>query len=309
MNTSLQQPFWFIIANPAAGNGRVGRQWPHIEQLLQELGFSYTVQFTKHRGHAVRLVDDAVLKGHRHIMGLGGDGTNHELVNGIMTQPHAPSTDIHYALLPIGTGNDWARTYQIPHDPRERLQQLLTGKTALQDVGKVRYQADGQTLERYFANVAGMAYDAFLVKKLDRHRLVSHLQYLLMVGRYLFEYRLLPARLRYVDQMVEDFFYTINIGICPYSGGGMRLVPHAVPDDGLLAVTFARRLPKWEVLWQTPRFYNGTILEHPRISGFQTRRLVVEHMGDTPTLLEADGEFLGETPAEFSVLEKALCVA
>ena len=89
----------------------------------------------------------------------------------------------------------------------------------------------------------------------------------------------------------------------------MRLVPHAVPDDGLLAVTFARRLAKWEVLWQTPRFYNGTILDHPRIEGFQTQRLVVEHMGDTPTLVEADGEFLGETPAEFSVLEKVLRVA
>ncbi len=309
MKTPSQQPFWFIIANPAAGNGRVGRLWPRIERLLQELGFSYTVQFTKHRGHAVRLVDDAVLKGHRHILGLGGDGTNHELVNGILTQTHAPSTDIHYALLPIGTGNDWARTYRIPHDPRQRLQQLLLGKTVLQDVGKVRYRLDGREAERYFVNVAGMAYDAFLVKKLEQHRMVSQLQYLLIVGRYLFEYRLLPARLHFADQTVEDFFYTINIGICPYSGGGMRLVPHAVPDDGLLAVTYARRLPKWEVLWQTPRFYNGTILEHPRISGFQTRRLVVEHTGDTPTLLEADGEFLGETPAEFSVLEKVLRVA
>lgn len=182
----------------------------------------------------MRLVDDAVLKGHRHILGLGGDGTNHELVNGIMTQTHAPSTDIHYALLPIGTGNDWARTYQIPHDPKTRLQQLLLGKTVLQDVGKVRYQIDGRVDERYFANVAGMAYDAFLVKKLDRHRMVSHLQYLLMMGRYLFAYRLLPARLRYEGIAIEDFFYTINIGICPYSGGGCGWCPTPCPTMACL---------------------------------------------------------------------------
>jgi len=309
LSTAAQQPFWFIIANPTAGNGRVGRRWPHIERILQELGFSYTVKFTNYRGHASRLVDDAILNGHRHILGLGGDGTNHELVNGIMTQTHAPSTDIHYALLPIGTGNDWARTYNIPHDPRQRLLRLLEGKTVLQDVGKVRYHRDGQVDERYFVNVAGMAYDAFIVKKLEQHRIVSRLQYLLMVGQYLFEYQLLPARLRLDDRVVEDFFCTINIGICPYSGGGMRLVPHAVPDDGLLALTCARRLPKWEVLLQTPRFYNGTILKHPLVDGFQTRGLLVEHIGERPTLLEADGEFLGETPAEFSVLEKVLRVA
>lgn len=305
----MQQPFWNIIVNPAAGNGQVGRRWPAIEQVLQELGFSYTVKFTEHRGHAIRLVEDAVLKGHRHLMGLGGDGTNHELVNGIMRQTAVPSAEITYALFPVGTGNDWARSYDIPHHPRARLLRLREGKTVLQDVGKVTYRGEGQIQERFFANVAGMAYDAYIAKKLDRHRFVSRLQYLLMVGQYLFEYRLTPARLHFDGRTVEDEFYTINIGICRYSGGGMQLVPQAIPDDGLLALSFARRLPKWEVLWQTRRFYNGTLLRHPKVEGAQIKQLRVEHIGTVPTLLEADGEFLGETPAEFFILEKALRVA
>ncbi len=305
----MQKPFWYIIANPAAGNGAVGRKWPGIERVLQELQFSYTIKFTEHRGHAVRLVEDAVLKGHRHILGLGGDGTNHELINGILRQTVVPPADITYALLPIGTGNDWARTYGISRDPRARLLRLLNPETVLQDAGKVVYQSAGKTEERYFGNVAGMAYDAFIAQKLDRHRFVSRLQYLLMVGQYLFAYRLLPARLLFDGRTVEDFFYTINIGICRYSGGGMQLVPHAVPDDGLLALTFARRLPKWEVLLQTRRFYNGTLLRHPRVEGVQTSRLRVEQIGPAPTLLEADGEFLGETPAEFIIVEKALRIA
>ncbi|TNE60990.1 MAG: diacylglycerol kinase family lipid kinase [Bacteroidetes bacterium] len=305
----MSAPFWYIIANPAAGNGRAGRRWAEVEALLQELGFSYTVKFTGHRGHAIRLVEEAVLNGHHHILGIGGDGTNHEIANGILQQAHVPGTEITYALLPVGTGNDWARQYRIPADPRERLLRLQAGQTVLQDAGKVTYLRDGQQQHRYFVNVAGMAYDAFIARKLEQHRFVSRLQYLLMVGQYLMEYRLTPARLIAAEEAAEDAFYTINIGICRYSGGGMQLVPHAVPNDGLLAVTYARKLPKWEVLLQTLRFYNGTILQHPRIGGFQTRNLRVEHIGAVPTLLEADGEFLGETPATFSIMENALRIA
>lgn len=302
----MDQPFWYIIANPAAGNGAAGRRWSAVERVLQEMGFSYTVKFTEYRGHAIRLVEDAVLKGHRHLLALGGDGTNHEMANGILSQTAVPPADIYYALLPVGTGNDWARTYDIPQHVRQRLLRLREMKTVLQDAGRVTYSRDGETQSRFFINVAGMAYDAYIARQLDKHRFVNRLQYLLMVGQYLFRYRLTPARLLFDNQTVEDLFYTINVGICRYSGGGMQLVPQAVPDDGLFALTFARRLPKWEVLWSTPRFYNGSLLDHPCVSGLQTARLRVEHIGDIPTLLEADGEFLGETPAEFVILEKAL---
>lgn len=307
----MEKPFWHIIANPVAGSGAAARRWPGIERVLQELGFDYTVQFTTARGHAVRLVEDAVLRGGRYLMGIGGDGTNHEIVNGILQQRFVAAKEITYALLPVGTGNDWARQYAIPHDPRRRLLRLLEGRTVWQDVGLARFQAGGQPRERFFVNVAGLAYDAFICQKMEeRQRRPSRFEYLLMVAGCLFEYELLPARLEFDGRTVDDVFYTINVGLCRYSGGGMQLVPQAVPDDGLLALTFARRVPKWEVLAQTPRFYNGTILKHPRIEGFQIKNLRVTHPENArPTLVEADGEFLGETPAEFSILEKALRVA
>jgi YegS/Rv2252/BmrU family lipid kinase len=297
---------WFVIVNPAAGRGAVGKRWREIERLLQELGFNYSVHFTERPGHAVRLVDDAVLKGHRQILGIGGDGTNHEIVNGLLRQPHAPATDVAYGLLPIGTGNDWVRTHGISRQPRRRLEQLRELRTVLQDVGHVRYQRDGQTQERYFANVAGLAYDGYLVRQLDGRSGLNRLQYLAMIGKYLFAYRLEPARISFDGHTVEDRFYTINVGIGRYSGGGMQFVPHAVPDDGLLALSYVRRISKLEVLLQTPRLYNGTLLSHPRVGSAQTRRLLVEPVDDRPTLLEADGEFLGEAPAEFTIRENAL---
>jgi diacylglycerol kinase family enzyme len=88
----------------------------------------------------------------------------------------------------------------------------------------------------------------------------------------------------------------------------MQLTPHARPDDGLFALTYALKIPKWEVMLQTGRFYRGTILEHPKVRGFQTASIRVEPRGAAPVLLEADGEFLGQAPAVFSLLPRALRV-
>lgn len=302
---------WYVILNPAAGGGAAGRLWPRLEEMLQTMGFSYTVQHTESKGHAIRLAETAVLKGYRHILGVGGDGTNHEIVNGILMQTQVPSAEVSYALLPVGTGNDWARTYGLSHDPRRRLEALLSPKTVLQDVGVLRYQQDGAQQTRFFVNVAGLAYDAYVARRIGERSkpLYSRLHYLALVGQYLWDYRLTKARIQVAEAPpVEDRFYTVNIGICRYSGGGMQLVPHAVPDDGLLALTYARSVSKATVLMITPRFYNGTLLSHPRVEGLQTRRVVIEAMDEGPTWLEADGEFLGETPVEVSLLEKALKV-
>ncbi len=302
----MEQPFWYIIANPTSGGGNVQKHWSAIERLLQELGFSYSVHFTERPGHAARLAEDGILKGHRYLLGIGGDGTNHEIANGILNQTFVATTEITYALLPIGTGNDWSRMYKLSFHPKQRLQDILVGKTVFQDVGLVKYQRDGKQEQRYFVNVAGLAYDGYIGKQMVQHRVTNRLQYLVLVMQYLFRYRLTKARIIYDQQQIEDFFYTINVGICRYSGGGMQIVPQAIPDDGLFALTFAHRLPKWEVIAQTPRFYNGTLLRHPKVKGYQARSIRVEAANDAPTLLEADGEFLGETPVEFVLMEKVL---
>ena len=287
------------------------RRWKAMEHQLQVLGLSYSVQFTQQKGHATQLVQEALLKGHRNFLGIGGDGTNFEMVNGIMAQTDVPTSDIYYALLPVGTGNDWARTYHIPHHIETRLKSLLNPVIRLQDVGHIQYfTMDNQPAEVYFANVAGMAYDGFVAKKLeDDGKPNAKIAYLMAVARYLFDYDPSKGRIEW-DQAVpvEDHFYTINVGICQYSGGGMQLVPHAIPDDGLLALTFARQIPRWEVLLQTPRFYNGTLLQHPKLTGVQVNTVRIESLNESPILLEADGEFLGKCPAAFQIIEKSLNV-
>lgn len=299
---------WYIIVNPAAGNGVAKRLWPGIKTVLTEKFPQSTIVYSEYQDHAITLVQEAVQAGFRHIMAVGGDGTNHETANGILKQTVVPSTEITYVLLPVGTGNDWIRTHGIPKEINQWVQMVENGKTTLQDVGVLDYVSEGKSKNRFFVNVAGLAYDGFVVQYIEENKkkVKNSLFYLFMIVRCIFMYRLRKARIRWNGQEDVGKHYTINAGICKYSGGGMSLVPHAVADDGSLALTIAGNVSKLGVLLNSYRFYNDSILGHRKIEGYHTKEIFVEEMDDGPILLEADGEFLGQAPVRITILEKAL---
>lgn len=300
---------WHVIANLQAGHGRCGQAWPKLQgQIAAELPVS-DWSITQERGHAIALTEQAIAQGSRHILAVGGDGTNHEVANGILRQTQLPPTAITHALLPLGTGNDWAKTHGLPTRPEAALKVIAAGKTRLQDVGRIHYHSEGEKRQRYFVNVAGLAYDGYVVRRSmeQTSNRAGRLHYLALIVRCLFEYSLRAAEVTADGQTYRDRFYTINFGIGKYSGNGMQLVPHAVPDKGAFAVTLAGALSKLGVLLNTYRFYNGSIGSHPKVSTFFAQQALVQACpGELPTLLEADGEFLGETPAEFELLPAAL---
>ncbi|MCB0651359.1 MAG: diacylglycerol kinase family lipid kinase [Saprospiraceae bacterium] len=298
---------WYIIVNPAAGNGVASRLWPNIKPVLLDRIPNATIVHTEYPDHAIELVESAVKSGFRYFIAVGGDGTNHEMANGILQQKIVPSTEITYALLPVGTGNDWIKTYGIPKNINQWLDMLLRGNTFLQDVGILDYHKEGQKHLRYFVNVAGLAYDGFVVHFIERNKkkVKNSLFYLFMIVRCIFRYNLIKARITFNGQEDTGYHYTINAGICKYSGGGMSLVPHAISNDGLIALTIAHRVTKLGVLLNSWRFYNDSITRHRKIQGFQTKEIFIAEMGEGPLLLEADGEFLGHTPVRITLQEKA----
>lgn len=306
----MKSQSWFVIANPRAGNWAVQKSWPVLEKLIQAYLPGSDIVFTNAPRHAIELAKTAVEKGYKKILAIGGDGTCHEVANGILSQTQELSSSIIFALLPIGTGNDWVKTHLKTKQPEKVLKAIQAEQTCLQDVGRLEYTRDGLRQERYFINVAGLAYDGYIGQQVAEEKAPKgKLAYLWQVFRSLLAYDLRKARVILSDRVVEDYFYTINAGICRYSGGGMQLVPHAVPDDGLLAITLAGALKKWEVLLQTPKFYNGRIGRHPKVRLLQATHIKIEALpGQKPTLLEADGEFLGETPVSITIVNKALQV-
>ncbi len=299
---------WFIIINPTAGSGRVNRDWPKIQAQMDARSWSYIAVKTTGPGNATQLAKEAIEKGYPKIIAVGGDGTNNEVINGILLQKAIPCTAVTYALLPIGTGNDWIKTHKIPRRLDHWMTMIEKGKTSVQDIGLVHYQAEGKTASRYFANVAGMGYDAFVARiaESQKGKVGNKLFYFYLVFKCLAQYSLKKAKVVFDGQELEEVYYTIHAGICRYSGGGMRFVPHAQPDDGRFAITLIRNISKLGILLNTYRLYTGTIGKLQQTDTFYAKKIRVESVGDEATLVEVDGEFLGETPVEFSLLEKSL---
>lgn len=303
---------YFFILNPTAGGGKAAKLWPQIEQLLLKENRSFKMAESKAIGHATTLVAQAVAQGYRQIVAVGGDGTGHEVANGILIQQKCPSTEICFGILPVGTGNDWIKTYGIPNDWRKAWRIIAVGNKRVQDVGIVHYQSEGLNQQRYFINVAGLFYDAVVTRASNRprknHRKKTALYYKYLIIKCLFQYRPIKACVRFDGQEVRDSFYSLNVGIGIYSGGGAQFVPQAIPDNGRFALTLIRSIPKWEVIWNTSRIYNGTLDKHRKVDMLQADYVQIKSEAAQAIPVEADGEFLGYGPVRFELLPKALLV-
>jgi len=299
---------WQVILNPSAGNGKAGRQWKRIESELKQANVAFDVHRSDHALHCTDIAKSLIKNGTRNIIGVGGDGTNHEIVNGIMEQNVVPTIDITYGFISAGTGNDWIKTHKIPRDIKKAISLIHSGKTVLQDIGLAKFQQNNQPTQRYFVNVAGMAYDAHVCRESLKTK-TNKLTYHWLIFKCLFDFVSTRARIVLDGKEVADqHFYTINVGLCKYSGGGMQFVPHAEIDDGQFAVSFVSSIPKLKVIVSTHYLYGGKIAKFKDAKLFKGTRMMVEAVEDAPTLLELDGEYVGETPVEFELISKALKV-
>ena len=110
---------WFVIVNPVAGGGRGLDHFPLISKLLRDAGIQTEPVFTEHKFHATELTVSAVKQGFRRIIAVGGDGTLHEVVNGLFIQQTVDPREVLLAVVAVGAGNDWIRTFGVPNrDPR-----------------------------------------------------------------------------------------------------------------------------------------------------------------------------------------------
>jgi diacylglycerol kinase (ATP) len=311
---------WFIIANPASGNGAVRKNLNEIERVFREKKIPFTLRVSTYPREVTTIVQKAIhTEGYRKIIGVGGDGTMNEIVNGIFQQKTVPTTDIIFTMLPIGTGNDWATTHQIPRKIEDFIPFLLSkgllaerGVTKLQDVGVVHYtDAQGSIKTHYFANAGGLAYDSLVVRSVEaqkRYLFGKKIAYFLHILKCLWAYKPEKVQVEFDGQTVTDFFYTINLGINKTSGGGMQLTPQAVNDDGLMALTLIRNMPKWKVVYYTSKLRDGSIGSIKNyVSLHQVKNIKIKSL-ENPVFIETDGELLGQTPVEISILEKKLCV-
>ena len=302
---------FYCIVNPEGGGGRALKAWRLLKAELEKQNVPFDYILTKAKGDGIEVALNAIDAGYEHLIAVGGDGTANEVANGILQKQAADNNlSLSLSLFSCGTGNDWVKAHNIPRDAASFVNNLNNLKYSIQDVGKVDFVENNKASSRYLINVAGLAYDAYVASKSEGQKkgFWAGKLYLFQIFKLLFSYKPEKASIVTDEEEWEDTVYTINVGKCKYSGGNMQLVPHAKPDDGMLAVTIASSLPKWEVILQTPRFYNGNIGKHPKIRTFHSKTIQIASLEDKAILLEIDGEFVGNTPVKIEVMEKALKV-
>jgi YegS/Rv2252/BmrU family lipid kinase len=242
---------YFFIINPNAGNEGGKKEWPLISKVLEENQLDYSFAFTDSQGHAEKIVAEKIVEGYKKFVVVGGDGTLNETINGIFKQSLVPQSEIFLGLIQMGTGNDWARYYQLSFDYNDAVKRLLKMETKKQDVGVVKY-CDGENQKSaYFINVAGLCFDSTVVKATnvmkERGRRTKA-AYLISLLKSLINYKPWTLKLSINDQVLEGKFLSISIGNGKFSGGGMIQTPNAVIDDGLLDVTIYENMPKFKII-------------------------------------------------------------
>jgi len=294
---------WLVIVNPNAGSGKGGKDWERIAALLVKAGIHFSVRFTEKRGHAIMISKESIVEGFRKIVTVGGDGTLNEVLNGAYLQNSCKPSEISLGLIPVGTGNDWGKMFGIPLIYEGAIEIIKQDKTMLHDVGVINYMSGEQTLTRYFINTAGVGFEAAVVKKANIQKekgKSNRAIYLYNLFSSLVSYKHAEVTLYIEDQIIKNRIFSINAGNGRYCGGGMRQTPDALPDDGLLDVTVIKEIGRIEIIKNLKILYDGTILSHPKIDGYRVKNFRVESVQQL--MIEADGELLGHTPAEFSVI-------
>ena len=301
-----------IIINPKAGNGKGKREWNTIEKLLVENKILFSAQFTEQKKHASKLAEEFIISGGREIVILGGDGTVNEVVNGIFNQKKVDTKKIFLGLISVGSGNDWGKSLNIPDNIYQAVKVIKNKKSVLTDIGKVIfYDINKNTQLKYFVNVAGVGFDAAVAKKTniakEKSKKGNKFSYLLNLFSSLLSYRNKKTRIK-IDDNIHKYgkFFSISIGIGKYNGGGMKQLPNAIYDDGLLDMTIIGNIGKFDVIRKINDLYDGSFINHKKISTYTAKKINIE---STPnSLIEIDGESVGSIPAEFGIIEKAINV-
>lgn len=303
---------WLVVVNPMASVGKSGKDWPVIRQKLVDAGIDFDDILTEYPRHAIEIVRDAIVeKGYRKFISVGGDGTNNEVINGIFTQDVVPTNDITMATIPIGTGNDWRRTFNIPLEYDDEIEIIKTGNVFVHDIGKLTYYNDGDPKIRYFLNAAGTGLDEMVCSStnlMKRQGKGGTIRYLISVVKCLFKYKITHVQVTMDDEMVfDDNILSLSVGNCRYNGGGMMMMPNAIPDDGLLDVTVIRKVSIFKFAANVKNIYDGSFINKIKeVQTFRGKKIRIVSIPPHSLMVETEGENLNNSPFDFEILPKAI---
>ena len=297
MSASNQHPYqeFVLITNPISGKGKAAAVAEQASQRLTSEGYTGRLELTTQSGDANRIAQAAIENGSHWIIACGGDGTIHEVVNAIAEKP-----GVVLGVLPCGKGNDFAEGLKIPTKPVEAIEVLLQGATRQVDLGKIG--------DHYFDTIVTCGYDAEVSRRVTEEGapFSGTASYVWTAITTLFSYRSPTARLEGDFGSYDGEILLTATGLTASYGGGMKIVPGAIIDDGLFDVCIIEPVPHSTVLRLLVTLFWGGHAGHRAVQMHRTKSLTIET--NPPILLYADGERICYTPATIEIVERGLTV-
>jgi diacylglycerol kinase (ATP) len=304
-----------VIINPRSAGGRTGRDTASITRRLAEVTGPLTVALTDAPMAAARLTAQALLDGFERIVAVGGDGTINEVVNGFFQNGVPINPDAEFALLNLGTGGDFRKTFAIEADLEASLTRIAEGRVRPIDIGRLTYvTTEGKSGARYFANIASFGLSGDVVNRVNRATLMKRVTgpFAYSLGSLIsvFSYKSRPVRLK-IDNVFDEVIKVSTCAVCngQFFGGGMRVAPNASPDDGLLDIIVIGDAPMRDIMKSMGDIKTGAHVNAAHVKVFRGKTVIatpVEATGGASVHIEADGEAPGQLPAMFEVMPKAL---
>ncbi|WP_442603547.1 diacylglycerol/lipid kinase family protein [Paenibacillus sp. KN14-4R] len=294
-----------FVVNPISGHGKGKFVWETVLSELNRRSIPFCYKITQHASETTRLTKE-LLQQHaiETLVVIGGDGTVHDVVNGLYESNELHKTK--FGFIPAGTGNDFAAGHKIPVDPRKALKLILSSITPtpidlLESNGSVAVNCVGAGFD---AVVAKNTNEAVYKKTFNRLSL-GKVSYLLSAVRAFFTFRPFPATIE-VDGETRHFpkvWMIVNSNI-PYFGGGMKINPRAISDDGLADVVVIHSLNRMKLLSIFISIYTGKHMKHPAVSIFKGTHVQIAI--DRPHCVQSDGEISHTQSLDIRVLHRVL---
>ncbi len=286
---------YYIIFNPTAGAGRSEKAMKAVQQHLDFKKVSYKLAVTEYARHAVLLAREAVGKGYKGIISVGGDGTLLEIAGELH------STQETLGIIPAGTGNDFRRAVHVSKDPIEALKTILDGHSKKVDIGFLEE-------DRPFLNVAGTGFDVEVIHNTEKVRRVvtGGLAYFIGIVMSLFRHKSIDIEIIANGVTMKRKVLLIAIANGKCFGGGLNVAPHSSVSDGLFNVLILNHIPNWRILFELPKLKKGQI---QKISVSEQLTCDEIHINSkAPMSFDLDGEIYGQTPSRLHIKPAALKV-
>jgi YegS/Rv2252/BmrU family lipid kinase len=300
---------WHVILNPHAGAGKASRDRKKIMDVLQNSDLSYVLHISEFPGHAIQIAKALAYKGETNFIAAGGDGTLNEIVNGFFNGRGMVPANVIIGMIPVGTGNDWIKTFGIPDDYEKAMKIILEGKKVTQDVGEINFSKDGTEVKRYFVNIAGFGFDGLVASNANSLKAKGISGFRVYVESLFSSFLRFNARKTIIEidgAKIEKNLFSASIGIGKYNGGGMMQVPEANPVQGVFHITLISKIGLWGILMNFRGLYSGRFIRDRRVSTYTGKNIAFHSQEQLPG--EADGETLGEGDFRITILPQGLTV-